>query len=229
MHLFKNVYKITKIAVLLVTFLSTTFISWSQKYKGEYSLFIGGLTGGINFSQVDGDSYKGYDKIGIAGGGIVYIPFGPEMNLPIEGTIALSMEVNFSQKGSKGGLNPAYGLKSHTINLYYGEVPILINFYRGARKSIYGAGFSFGFLGLGEEIIERSSGPILRDAYPFNKLDFCFVLSPNFHIAKGFYINPRFSYSLASVRKNSGGLGRNEQYNNVVGLRLMYLFNREWD
>lgn len=222
-------YKSTKLAALLLSFLSTTNFLWGQKYKGEYSLFIGGLTGGVNFTQVDGDSYKGYDKTGIAGGGIVYVPFGEEMNLPIEGTIALSMEVNFSQKGSKGGVNGAYNLKSHSINLYYGEVPFLINFYRGARKSIYGAGFSVGFLGLGEEIIEKNDGPILRNAYPFRKLEFAFVLSPNFHIGKGFFINPRFSYSLVSVRKDSGGLGRNEQFNNVFGLRLMYLFNREWD
>ena len=165
-------YKVTKLTILLFLFLSTNTNLWSQKYKGEYSLFIGGLTGGANFTQVDGDSYKGFDKIGINGGGIVYLPFGTEMNLPIEGTIALSFEVNYSNKGSKGGPNSAYSLQSHYINLHYGEVPVLINFYRGARKSIYGAGFSFGFLGLGEEIIEKNGGAILRDAYPFKKVDF---------------------------------------------------------
>jgi hypothetical protein len=37
--------------------------------------FYGGLVGGVNFTQLDGDNYAGYHKVGFNGGGIVYARF----------------------------------------------------------------------------------------------------------------------------------------------------------
>lgn len=223
----KSIPKITTILAFLYVFLPFFSHAQNSKYNPELDIFTGGIVFGGNASQVDGDSYKGYDKKGLNGGGIVYIPFGGDMGLPLPGTIALSMEVSYSNKGSKGGANNAYFLKSHLIDLHYGEVPILVNWYRGTRKSIYGMGFSFGFLGFAEEVIETGTGQKLRNEYPFKKVDFSFVLSPNIHLFKGFYLNPRFQYSMIPVRDDSGGLGRNQQFNNVWSIRLMYLFNRQ--
>lgn len=218
--------KIMKIALILVICLSTFNINNQAQYNDEYNLFVGGLTAGGSLSQVDGDSYRGYDKMGLIAGGIVYIPFGDDMNMPIEGTIALSMEVLYSQKGAKGGINQHYGVKSHSINLHYGEVPILLNFYRGSRKSIYGLGLSIGYLGFNEEIIDKGYGGTRVNDPPFNKFDLGLVGSFNIHLFKGFFLNPRFSYSMIRIRNNAGGLGRTDQFNNVISLRLMYLFKR---
>ena len=37
--------------------------------------FYGGLIAGANFTQVDGDNYAGYHKVGLNAGGIVYTRF----------------------------------------------------------------------------------------------------------------------------------------------------------
>ncbi len=220
-------YKIKKYALIVALFLCYIPAIFSQRYYSnpEYNLFTGGLVGGVNFTQIDGDSYKGYDKMGLNLGGIVYLPFGTDMDLPIPGTIALSMEVLFNQKGSKGGLNAAYGVLSQDIDMLYGEVPIMINWYRGSRKSIIGMGFSAGFLGFREELVDRGLGAQLVRGNKFNFVDFSFVLSPSIHLWKGIHLNPRFQYSLIPIRKNDG-IGNRNQFNNVLSLRVMYLFSR---
>ena len=221
--------KISKIAAIATILLSTTGIrATAQAYNEEYNAFVAGLVGGLNFTQVDGDGYRGYNKIGYSGGAIIYLPFGYMENMPIEGTLALSMEISFTQKGSKGkDPIPNTGVLSQDIKLQYAEVPILLNFFRGSRKSGFGAGFSVGYLATSEELIDNGSGTVLKNALPFKKFDFNFVLAGNIHLYKGFFLSPRFQYSLLSVRNNNSLYGgRNQQFNNVVSLRLMYLIKR---
>lgn len=218
-----KVRKITLItAIVLLSAISPVL---SQYYNSEYNTFVGGVVGGVNFTQVDGDGYKGYNKAGFNFGGIVYIPFG-EMDMPVEGTLALSMEVLYTEKGSYGN-SPIFGIVSQKIKLQYAEVPIQLNFYRGSRKSGFGTGLSIGYLAKEEELLDMGNGTILRNEFPFRKFDLSFILTGNIHIYKGIFISPRFQYSLISVRKNAGGFGRNEQFNNVFALRLMYLFKRK--
>ncbi len=220
--------KITQIATILTALLLILATkTYAQPYNEEYHLPVAGLLGGLNMTQVDGDGYKGYNQVGFSGGGIIYLPFG-EMDMPIDGTVALSMEVLFSQKGSKGGAPiPGAGIQSQTIKLQYAEVPLQINFYQGSRKSNFGVGFSVGYLASSEELVYNASGIQLKDGPPFRKFEFSFVFSGNVHLWKGIFLGPRFQYSLLSIRKNNGMYGgRMDQFNNVVSLRLMYLFKR---
>lgn len=221
--------KISKIAAIVTILLSTTGIrAAAQAYNEEYNAFVAGLVGGLNFTQVDGDGYRGYNKTGFNGGAIIYLPFGYMENMPIDGTLALSMEISFTQKGSKGrDLIPNTSVRSQDIKLQYAEVPIQLNFYRGSRKSGFGAGFSVGYLASSEELIDNGGGQVLKNALPFRKFDFNFVLTGNLHLYKGFFLSPRFQYSLASIRNNNSMYGgRNQQFNNMVSLRLMYLVKR---
>jgi hypothetical protein len=219
--------KVKKYGLILSLFLCP-LSGIAQRYSTnpELNIFTGGLIGGMNISQIDGDSYKGYDKVGINAGGIVFLPFGTDMGLPLPGTLALSMEILLSQRGSNGGINPSYGVYKQEINMLYGDVPLMLNWYRGPRKSIVGAGFSIGFLGFREELMDRGMGMQLIKSNDFNFADFSFVLSPNIHVWNGFYLNPRFQYSLISVRRNNS-IGNKNQFNNTLSLRLMYLFNRK--
>ncbi len=221
--------KISKIASILGILLSTTAVPvLGQYYNDAYNRLTGGLVAGINTSQVDGDGYKGYDKIGFTGGGVLFLPFG-DMDMPFDATIALSLEVLYTQKGAYGpDPIPGTSFRSQQIKLHYAEVPILLNLYRGPRKSGFGAGFSVSYLGFSEELVERLGGVVIKDGLPFKKFDFNFVLSGHIHIWQGFFISPRFQYSLASVRDNNGAYGgRNEQFNNVFSLRLMYLVGQQ--
>ncbi|MFT4061656.1 MAG: hypothetical protein QM642_04780 [Edaphocola sp.] len=195
-------------------------------YHEELHNLTGGVVGGVAFSQVDGDGYKGYGKMGYTGGGVLFLPFG-EMDMPIkDATIALSMEILFTQKGSKGR-GSVTGAVSQYINLQYGEVPFLINLYRGPRKSGFGGGFALGYLAASEETVDVGGGTIVKNGLPFHKFDLNFVLTGNLHLWNGFFLSPRFQYSMISIRNNNSKYGgRDQQFNNVVSIRLMYLFNR---
>src|SRR5690606_39022291 len=197
--------KISKIASILVFLFSTLAPKvQAQYYNDSYHRLTGGLVAGINTSQVDGDGYKGYKKTGFTGGGVLFLPFG-DMDMPIDATIALSLEVLYTQKGAFGpDLIPGTSFKSQRINLHYAEVPVQLNLYRGPRKSGFGAGFSVAYLGFSEETVERTNGPVIKDGMPFKKFDFNFVATGNIHLWKGFFLSPRFQYSLASVRNNNG-------------------------
>lgn len=224
----KRPAKITQIALIVSMLLMVViYNAQAQSYNEEYHLPTAGLLAGLSISQVDGDGYKGYNKAGITGGGVLFVPFG-DMDMPVDGTIALSMEVLFSQKGSRGvSPIPGAGVLSQKINLQYAEVPLQLNFYRGARKSGFGAGFGIGYLATAEELVDRGGGQVIKNGLPFRKFDFSFVLTGNIHLWRGFFLSPRFQYSMLSVRNNNGMYGgRNEQFNNVVSFRLMYLFRR---
>jgi hypothetical protein len=219
--------KVRKIAAILVLVLSTMGYKAGAQYNDEFHVLTGGLVGGVNFTQVDGDSYKGYNKTGLTGGGVLFLPFG-EMEMPIsDATIALSMEVLFTQKGARGRGSVPGGVLNQDIKLQYGEVPIQLNLYRGTRKSGFGAGFSISYLASSEETIDFGNGAVQKNGYPFKKFDFNFVLTGNLHLWKGIFLSPRFQYSLISIRDNNSRFGgRDQQFNNAVAIRLMYLFKR---
>ncbi len=194
-------------------------------YEEVPRTFYGGVLVGANLSQVDGDAYAGYNKVGLNVGGIVYTRLAQHT--------ALSLEILFSQKGARG--NQVQQLRAsdsfltaYAINLNYAEIPVMFNYF-DRRRSHFGAGFSYSQLISGEEQIEVTRGNVVSaiDAsqYPFRKSDVNFVAGGNLHLWKGLFLNARFQYSLFSVRKQHyPGIGRAEQYNNLWTVRLMYLF-----
>lgn len=209
---------------LLVGCLLMSATTYAQlDYFDENRTFHGGLVGGLNISQVDGDNFAGYTKKGFNLGGIVYFKMDEEH---IKG----SLEVSYTQKGaqSKGVFVAAPGLAvtDYAVTLNYAEVPFMINYF-DQHLHHFGAGFSYSRLGTKKETITFSpSQPIANlDDYPFKKSDFNFLLGANFHCWKGFFFNMRFQYSLISVRnKVPQDYGRNQQFNNMWTFRVMYLF-----
>lgn len=199
----------------------------SSYYEEVPRTFYGGLLGGVNFTQVDGDSYAGYHKIGFNAGGIAYAQLAPK--------IAGSIEILFSQKGSRGHKaqesgNPGVIIQKYRIDLNYAEVPIQINYF-DRRKSHFGGGLSYSQLISSNEKLEIQNGPgapitpVNTDEYKFRKADINLILGGNLHLWQGLFLNARFQYSMIAIRKDiPEGYGRAEQYNNMWTLRLMYLF-----
>ncbi len=194
----------------------------SNYYIEDPRTFYGGVLAGANFSQVDGDSYAGYHKVGFNIGGIVYTQFAEHL--------AASLEILFSQKGSRGHKTQESGtgtiITGYNIDLNYAEIPIQINYF-DKRKSHFGGGFSYSqMISSRERIVTNPPDPaIAGKEYPFRKSDINFVLGGNLHLIKGLFLNARFQYSLIPIRKDiPPGYGRAEQFNNVWTVRLMYLF-----
>jgi hypothetical protein len=193
----------------------------SNYYVEDPRTFFGGLVAGANFTQVDGDSYAGYHKVGMNVGGIVYANLADHL--------AASLEILFSQKGSRGHKMQESGnagevISKYRIDLNYAEVPIQINYF-DRRRSHFGGGFSYSQLISAKENIQTNLRTVDTDTLKFKKMDINFVLGGSLHLVKGLFLNVRFQYSLIPIRKETpAGFGRSEQFNNLWTVRLMYLF-----
>lgn len=195
----------------------------SNYYVENPKTFVGGFVGGANFSQVDGDSYRGYKKVGFNAGAILYAQLKPQL--------AASIEILYVQKGAiSNGAQLSRGnitqINKQNISLNYAEIPIQLNYF-DQRKSHFGGGFSYAqLIGSKEEInVSSSSIKYDPDKYPFKKMDINLVLTGQLHLYKGLFAGLRFQYSMISIRDDVDPLfGRSEQFNNVFALRLMYLF-----
>lgn len=213
--------------LLLFTVLNLYTLSVKSQYYENENLFVGGLVGGGNFTQVDGDNFAGYHKAGWNAGAILYTGIGEK--------IAVSFELLYSQKGSRAGNNQVPKLANdrqtvitdYKIRLGYAEFPLLLNYFE-KRKSNFGAGLAYGQLVSSRETYKDGSGATYEKEaklFPFRKYDLNFVMSGNAHIWQGFYFNLRFQYSLLSIRKASNYItGREQQFNNTWCARVMYLF-----
>jgi len=192
-------------------------------YIEDPRTFYGGLILGTNLSQVDGDSYAGYHKMGLNAGGIMYANLADHL--------AASIEILFSQKGSRGHRvqesgNAGEFINKYRIDLNYAEIPIQINYF-DRRRSHFGGGFSYSQLISSKEIIQTNLGSVNTDTLKFRKGDLNIVLGGSLHIIKGLFLNVRFQYSLFPIRTKDNinlNYGRAEQYNNLWAVRLMYLF-----
>ena len=188
----------------------------------EDRVFAAGLIAGTNFSQVDGDYFAGYYKIGLNIGGIGYAKLGKQ--------VALSWEILYSQKGSKSNLTGIHGtdsvlIKKYGINLNYAEIPVMINFF-DKHKSHVGIGVSYSrLINSSENITTDHSFSIDQEKYPFKKSDYNILLGGQLHLWKGFFLNIRYQYSLLPVRTEiPTDFSRAKQYNNLWTVRVMYLF-----
>jgi hypothetical protein len=185
-------------------------------------LFSGGLVVGTNFSQVDGDRYAGYFKVGVNAGAVLYTRLSQ--------SLAISMELLFSQKGSSSNYRQGFDsshstIVSQKINLNYAEIPVMLNLY-DKRKSHLGAGLSYSqLISADEKVVISGRYTYDPDKYPFKKRDINLILGANLNLVKGLYANLRFQYSISPIRSIvDSELARSKQYNNLWTLRIMYIF-----
>lgn len=218
--------KFRKLAVLSAVLVASIAnnATGQNYYKEDNQTFYGGLIAGGTFTQVDGDNFAGYTKVGGTFGGIVYAQLVDKL--------AGSIEILYTQKGSKSNKtqvsnNRLYLISQYDINLNYAEVPIMLNYF-DRRKSHFGAGISYSqLISYKESVTTQPAFPdsIDLDQYEFKKYDLNFVLSGSLHLYKGLFLSYRFQYSLLPIRTDIyKEFGRAEQYNNMHVLRLMYIF-----
>jgi hypothetical protein len=222
--------KISKLAgiagVILSSLLSTN--SNAQEYRGytesEERTFFGGIVVGASFSQVDGDNFAGYHKVGFNGGGIMFMRLVDQL--------AFSTELLYVQKGSRAApkqlpqVIQATGqrIDKYSIDLQYVEIPLMLNYF-DKRNSNFGAGFAYARLLNWSEKALLGNGVTVENTKSFRPNDFTFVLNGNLSIWKGLFANIRFQYSLVPIKKDyDTRFGRAEQFNNQWTMRVGYLF-----
>ena len=111
--------------VYLCLFLSfSQVIAYGQRRrtsKKEIKRFEAGVLLGVNFSQIDGDYFTGFDKKGIYGGirGVANV----------SNTTSIVVDMLYSQKGSKiphGVVIDNQSVNDRIIGINYAEVPIVL-------------------------------------------------------------------------------------------------------
>ena len=201
----------------------------SSLYIEEPRVFSGGLVAGANFTQVDGDSFYGYNKVGINAGGVVYVRFNENFGA--------SMEIDYTQKGSRGVLvtnsqNIGTYVEKYFMNLNYVEVPVTLHVksYLKTHLVYFEAGLSYAYLINSSEWV-LADQPVVIDPVlnRFNNTDFDYILGASLQVYKNLYLNGRFQYSILEIRPTDRvpigyTYGTKGQFNNMFNLRLMYFF-----
>lgn len=214
----KHISFITFFSIILIFWLIPSEKAFSQIIKGE-------VMAGLNMTQVDGDEVFGFKKPGLNLGAGAMIPIGKGFDL--------SLETNFSQKGSKqkaqyisDSLNGAYQLY-----LSYVEIPLLVHYTDKDLVSV-GAGFSWGRLvGAKEFEHDRQTATTAQNGV-YSPNDFCVLVDLRLKVYEALKFNFRYSYSMSRIRTRefsdaAGNTWSRGQFNNVLTFRMLYMFNEE--
>lgn len=179
---------------------------------------------GINFSQVDGDGFSGYNKIGLNSGAWVLVKLGKRFGS--------SLELDYSQKGSKvRRVTESYytgtSVEGYDLKLNYAEIPLLFH-YLPEGKFIYSAGASYGrLIQSKEEAFTIAPVNLNPEINYFRKQDFNSIVGASYVFYKNWLINLRYAYSLTTIRdpqRVPQGYGGGNQKNNLFTLKLVILF-----
>lgn len=209
------------IRLLFLIFLVILGVSIPQKIYSQ--LFKGYTATGFNLTQVDGDEVFGYKKFGLnLGVGVV---------MPVAKKWSISLENSFSQKGSYQSprfIDSASG--EYRLILHYVEVPLMIHF-EDKETMTFGAGVSWGRLVNVKEYEHGTIVPGTTLKGPYNRTDWDIIGDIRFRIYKQLKFNFRYSYSLVKIRtrtfNNTQQNWTRKQYNNILSLRLIYMFNEK--
>jgi outer membrane protein with beta-barrel domain len=179
------------------------------------SRFRAGLKAGISTSQVEGDTYGGFDKFGFDG--------GATLNTKLSEKWKFQFEILYVQKGSKHVGDPNQGdLSYYLLQLNYIEVPLLLQYEH--KKFIFEAGPGFGYLINYKEEADYSQ---VSSKIPFNSTEVNASLGIHYKIHKNFGITWRFTNSVLPIRKYASGASfwfNPGQRNNVLAFTLTYTF-----
>ncbi len=177
--------------------------------------FVAGVKAGISTSQVDGDTYAGFDKVGFDGGAFLKGKFNEKWTG--------QFEIIYIQKGSKHNPNTEIGdYNFYYLGLNYIEVPLLFQYHH--KKYIFEFGPGFGYLIKEKELLNEQD---LSGARPFLKKEININFGLSYTIIKNLEINCRYSYSLTPVREHSLGAKtwyNPGQMNDVLAFTLTYQF-----
>ncbi len=174
--------------------------------------FRGGIILGVNATQVDGDDYAGYHKLGLNGG------FAAQ--LPVSKKFFFSTEILYTQKGAKSRTFQGIPLQ-YRIKLNYAEIPLLFNFQEKHAVN-FGLGLSYGRLIKIREFIDAIEQDPFED---FKRNDIAGVANGNYLISDHLQLNLRFAYSLIPIGYSpASNFVTRAMFNNVLSFRLGYVF-----
>jgi hypothetical protein len=189
--------------------------------------FIGAASLGFNLTQVDGDEIFGFKKFGLNASAAAFYPFADKW--------FVSVEIQFAQKGAYQKYpfvqDPTKSLPFYKLKLDYLEVPLMIHFL-DKKFLMIGAGISFSRLVRLKEVEWGVTTHNSVATGPYDRDDYSWIIDVRVPLKNRLKLNVRYSYSSDKIRTRqfsniSGNEWTRDQFNNVITLRLVYMFNEE--
>jgi len=222
---------------LLLLFIVSLIIFVSKQSFPQHIL--GAISAGVNLSQVDGDQVYGFNKVGLNFGPSVIIPFGKEKRWSVTLELLYS-QLGSSQKNVGTVLDTVYSktpkyYDGYRLSLNYVQIPVIVH-YTDKRFIAGGIGFLYGQLVSVTEYenYDDSRGFVRTNTTlqgPYTLPDFEALADVRIRIYQGFWFDVRYSYTMFPIRTREfvnpyfSNTFIRKQYNNVVTVRLVYIFN----
>ena len=228
----KNKYPFLFVLLLLFVLIS---------HHGNSQRILGAVSAGMNLSQVDGDEKYGFKKVGLNIGPSVIIPFGKNKKWSV------TMELLFSQLGSRqkeqytndsiADTTTTEYYDGYKLKLSYVQIPVMVHF-KDKNIVAAGVGLLYGQLVGAQEWEDYND---LRGLFktetnlrsPYSMSDLQVIADIRLRLYQKLWFNFRYSYSILPIRIRdfenpiNHDIETRKQYNNVITLRLTYIFNEE--
>ena len=193
--------------IIIMCFIGSSIVNAQSRKKTKSDKitqrFAVGLVGGFNVSQLDGDNYTGWDKLGLTG--------GIKVVTQLKSTLKFNIELLYADKGSKILSEvPPFITRRHKdriIGLKFIEVPVLIKFMPNTEASTFyvEGGLAYGRK-IGSEIKEKITSSTLttfRDIEPdFKSSELSSVFGIGYYLSKDLSMGARFTYGLTKFYEN---------------------------
>ncbi len=204
--------------ILLIVLLIVSFEMQAQPQR-----FKAGVIVGLNASQIDGDRFYGYNKLGLVAGlnGVTILNDKMEM----------SIELLYSQRGSRSSLVPGNSIFPFKISTDFIEVPVLFNYkdWHNPEGEYYRfhfhAGFSYGRLIRTEVDDGTPNSNFVQAGESFNKNDWSYIFGATFFTGPHLAFTFRWSRSFGVLYLNTANNpGVPSLQNHMLSFRTLYMF-----
>lgn len=180
--------------------------------------FEGGFTGGLVASQVDGDTYAGYNKLGVSLGAFVSTPLNQKSDI--------QFEIKYITKGANKKVTET-DPRMYTSQLNYIEFPLIFK-YKSSEKIAWELGAAGGYLYSFSE--KDENGPLnTTGSAKFKPFELSAILGFKYSFSKHLGVNIRFSYSILPIMdfgQTTAYYFKSGAYNNLFNFNLYYtVFN----
>lgn len=153
-------------------------------------LFEGGVMGGLSASQVDGDAFGGYHKLGGT------VTAFAQLNL--RANLFLTSGVSIMQKGARNATKISF----FVTRLNYAEIPLFLT-YKPYDKLSFSFGVTVGYLFKGEN--EQTFGVFNEEELNLRFYDLSYYSAVNYKISERLIINFANNYNIIPVTNPTTG------------------------
>lgn len=199
------------IILFLVTLITLNFSVQAQDFGA-------GAIAGLNYAQVDGDQFGGYNKLGFN--------LGMFVNRNLNDKWYVKGELLFSQKGSRKKIDPDDpNPQIFILKFTYLEMPLIISYKKRNFSFELGPSIGVNIRAKNETLLG------VQDEKGINKTELALNFGVNYRFTETWSFNLRHSNSLLRIgNPYVGGINlfsRNGLYNRLFTTTVRYTFNRE--